>query len=83
VCGKIAGSLGPFDGGLTVGLAIRTSFVYRDSVAPFAGLHDGIASSTIVGTAVLLHEDAFCSHLNGLTNHSTQPPFFMDLFFSI
>jgi hypothetical protein len=81
VSGEIAGSFCPFDGGLTIGLAIRPDFVSDHSVAPFAGLHDGIASPTVVGTAALFHEDAFCSHLYGLTNHGDLPPFSLDLFF--
>jgi hypothetical protein len=82
VSGEIAGSLCPFDGGLTIGLTIGTRFEYHHSITPFAGLHDGITSPTVVGTAVLLHEDTFCSHLNGLTNHGNLPPFSMDWSFS-
>jgi hypothetical protein len=81
VSGKIAGSLCPFDGGLTIGLTIGSRFVYHHSITPFAGLHGGITSPAIIGTAVLFHEDTFCSHLDGLTNHGTLPPFSMDLFF--
>jgi hypothetical protein len=75
VSGEIAGSLCPFNRRLTIRLAIRPYFVSHHSVAPSARLYDGIASPTIVGTAVLLHEDAFCSHLYGLTNHDDLPPF--------
>jgi hypothetical protein len=73
--GKIAGSLGPLDGGFTIGLAIRASLVIHHSITPFAGLHDGITSPTVVGTACLLHEDAFCPHFDSLTNHGDLPPF--------
>jgi hypothetical protein len=73
--GEIAGPLCPFDRGLTIGLAIRTCFIGHHSVTPLARLHDGIASPTVVGTAILLHEDTFCSYFDGLTNHGNQPPF--------
>jgi hypothetical protein len=79
--GKIAGSFCPFNGGLTIGLAIGTYFVSDHSVTSLAGLHDGITSPTVVGTACLLHEDAFCSHFDGLTNHGDLPPFSLNLFF--
>jgi hypothetical protein len=75
VSGEIAGSLCPFDRGFTIGLAIGTCFIGHHSITPFAGLHDGITSPTVIGTAVLLHEDTFCSHFDGLTNHGNQPPF--------
>jgi hypothetical protein len=81
VSGEIAGSFCPFNRGLTIGLAIGTYFVSYHSVTPFAGLHDGITSPTIIGTAILLHEDTFCSHLDGLTNHGDLPPFSLNLFF--
>ena len=76
--GKIAGSLCPFDGRLTIGLTIGTRFVYHHSITPFAGLHGGITSPTVVGTAVLLHEDALRSHFCSLTNHGDLSPFSMD-----
>jgi hypothetical protein len=78
---KITRSLCPFDRRLTIGLTIGTHFVYDYSITPLAGLHDGIASSPVVGTAVLLHEDTFCSYFNGLTNHDNQPPFSLNLSF--
>jgi len=83
VGGEVAGSLGPFQAGLAVGLAIRTCFISHHSVTSFAGIHDGITSSTVVGTAVLLHEDAFCSRLDGLTNHGDLPPFMMYYFLNL
>ena len=72
---KIAGTFCPFYRGLTIGLAIGTHFISGHSVTPFAGLHDGITSPTVIGTACLLHEDAFCSHFDSLTNHGDLPPF--------
>jgi hypothetical protein len=81
VSGEVAGSLCPFCSGLTVGLTIGTCFVGHHTVTPFARLHDGIAPPTVIGTAILLHEDAFCSYFDGLTDHGNQPPFY-DLFFS-
>jgi hypothetical protein len=80
VGGKIAGSLCPFDRRLTIGLTIGTGLISHHTVTSLAGFHDGIASPTVVGTAILLHEDAFRSYLDSLTNHGNQPPFFMDLF---
>jgi hypothetical protein len=80
VGGKIAGSLCPFDRRLTIGLTIGTRLISHHTVTSLAGFHDGIASPTVVGTAILLHEDAFRSYLDSLTNHGNQPPFFMDLF---
>jgi hypothetical protein len=80
VCGKIAGPFCPLGRGLAIGLAIRTGLKFRHAIAPFAGLYDGITSPTVIGTAVLLHEDTFCSCLDGLTNHGYLPPFFLDLF---
>jgi hypothetical protein len=82
VSGKVAGPFCPFDRGLTIGLAIGTYFVSDYSITPFAGFHDGITSPTIIGTACLLHKDAFCSHFDGLTNHGDLPPFSLSLFFS-
>jgi hypothetical protein len=58
--GKIAGSFGPLDRRLTIGLAISPGRELHHSVTPFAGLDGGIAFSTVVGTAVLLHEDTLC-----------------------
>jgi hypothetical protein len=81
VSGEIAGSFCPFDRRLTIGLAIGTYFVSYHPVTPFAGLDDGITSPTVIGTAVLLHEDALCSHLDALTNHDDLPPFSLNLFF--
>jgi hypothetical protein len=81
VSGEIAGPFCPLNRGLTIGLAIGTYFVSYHSVTPFAGLHDRITSPTVIGTAVLLHEDALCSHLDGLTNHDDLPPFSLNLFF--
>lgn len=75
VSGKIAGPFGPLDGRLTIGLAISPGRELHHSITPFAGLDDGIASPAIVGTAVLLHEDALCPRLNCLANHGNQPPF--------
>lgn len=75
VRGKIAGALCPLYGGLAVGLAIGTYFVCRHSIAPLTGLHDGITSPTVVGTAAFLHENTFCPYFDGLTNHGNQPPF--------
>ena len=80
VSGEIAGSLCPLHRRLTIGLAVGTSLVIHHSVTPFAGLDDGIASSPVVGTTRLLHEDALCSHLDSLTNHGNQPPFLLNLF---
>jgi hypothetical protein len=79
--GKIARTFCPFDRRLTIGLTIGPYFVSYHSVTPFAGLYDGITSPTVIGTAVLLHEDAFCSYLDGLTNHVDLPPFSLNLFF--
>jgi hypothetical protein len=76
--GEVAGSLCPFDGRFTIGLTIRPCCVLHHSVASFAGLHDGITSPTVVGTAALLHKDTFCSYLDGLTNHGDLPPFTMN-----
>jgi hypothetical protein len=78
--GEITGSLCPFDRWLTIGLTIGTRLIRHHTVTSLAGFHDGIASPTVVGTAILLHEDAFCPYLDSLTNHGIQPPFLMDLF---
>jgi len=75
VSGEIAGPFGPFDAGLTIGLAKGPCFISHHPITSFASLHDGITSPTVVGTAILLHEDAFCSRLVGLTNHGNLPPF--------
>jgi hypothetical protein len=75
VGGEIAGTFRPLDGGLTIGFAIASSSIFHCSITSFARLHDGITSPTVVGTAVLLHEHTFCSHLNCLTNHDQLPPF--------
>jgi hypothetical protein len=80
VGGEIARPLCPFDRRFTIGLAIGTCLISHHAVTTLTGLHDGIASPTVVGTAILLHEDAFRSYLNSLTNHDNQPPLFMDLF---
>jgi hypothetical protein len=80
VSGEIARTLCPFNRGLTIGLAIGTYFISGHSVTPFAGLHDGITSPTVIGTACLLHEDTFCSHFDSLTNHGDLPPFSMNYF---
>jgi hypothetical protein len=81
VGGEITGSFCPFQSGLAIGLAVGTRFVWDHSVTPFTGLHDGITSPTIVGTAVLLHEDTFCSYFDRLTNHGLLPPFSIEFFF--
>jgi hypothetical protein len=73
--GEIAGSFCPLNRRLTIGLAVGTRFESYHPVTPFAGLDDGITCPTVIGTAVLLHEDAFCSYLDRLTNHGNQPPF--------
>jgi hypothetical protein len=83
VSGEIAGSLGPFNSRFTIGFAIGTSFISHHSVTPLTRLYDGIASPTVVRTAILLHENTFCSYFNGLTDHDTLPPFSMDLSFSM
>jgi hypothetical protein len=83
VSGKIAGPFCPFNRGLTIGLAIGPHFESHYPVTPFAGLDDGIASPTVIGTAVLLHEDALCSYLDSLTNHGDLPPFSLNLFFQL
>jgi hypothetical protein len=75
VGGEVTRSLGPLHSRLAVSLAIGTCFICHHTITLFAGLHDGITSPTVVGTAVLLHKDTFCSHLNSLTNHGDQPPF--------
>jgi hypothetical protein len=80
VGGEIAGSLCPFDRRLTIGLAVGTRLISHHTVTSLAGFHGGIASPTVVGTAVLLHEDAFRSYFDSLTNHGNQPPLFMDSF---
>jgi hypothetical protein len=80
VSGKIARTFCPFNGGLTIGLAIGTYFISNHSITPFTGLHDGITSPTVIGTACLLHEDTFCSHFDSLTNHGDLPPFSMNYF---
>ena len=76
--GEITGALCPFQAGLAIGLAIGTCLISHHSITSFAGLHGGITPPTVVGTAVLLHEDTFCSRLDGLTNHVDLPPFVMD-----
>jgi hypothetical protein len=81
--GKIAGSFCPFDAGFTIGLAIGTCGIFNHPIAPFAGLHDGIAPPTVVGTAILLHENTFCSYFYGLTNHGDLPPFSMNCYLRI
>jgi hypothetical protein len=81
--GEIARTFCPFYRGLAIGLAIGPYFIINHSVTPFAGLHDGITSPTVIGTACLLHEDTFCSHLDGLTNHGDLPPFSLSLFFQM
>jgi hypothetical protein len=81
VGGKIAGSFRPFNSGLTIGFAIRTCLKGYHSITPFAGLDDGITSPAVIGTAGLLHEDTFCSYLDGLTNHGDLPPFLWNLVF--
>jgi hypothetical protein len=78
VGGEIASSLCPFDRRLTIGLTIGTHLISHPPVTSLAGFHDGIASPTVVGTAILLHEDAFRSYFDSLTNHGNQPPLFMD-----
>jgi hypothetical protein len=75
VSGEIAGPFSPFNRRLTIGLAIGPYFISHHPVTSFAGLDDGIASPTVIGTAVLLHEDALCSYLDSLTNHGNLPPF--------
>ncbi len=76
--GKIARSLCPLNGWLTIGFAILSCRIPNHSVTPFAGLDDGITPPTVVGTAILLHEDAFCPYFDGLTNHGDLPPFLLD-----
>jgi hypothetical protein len=73
--GEITGTFCPFHRGLAIGLAIGPYFVSGHSVTPLAGFYDGITSPTVIGTACLLHEDAFCSHFDSLTNHGDLPPF--------
>ena len=51
VSGEIAGSLCPFNRGLTIGFTIGTHFISDHSVTSFTGFHDGITSPTVVGTA--------------------------------
>jgi hypothetical protein len=81
VSGKITSSLCPFQTGLTIGLAIRPNLISHHAVTPFAGFHNGITPPAVVGTTVLLHEDTFCSRLDGLTNHVDLPPFMMGCYF--
>jgi hypothetical protein len=81
VGGEIAGSLGPFDRRFTIGFAIGTGFVTHHPVTPLAGLNDGITSPTVVGTADLLHENAFCPYFDGLADHGALPPFSNGFFF--
>jgi hypothetical protein len=81
--GKITRTFCPFDRRFTIGLTISTHFVSHHSVAPFTGFYDGITSPTIIGAAALLHEDAFCSYLYGLTNHVDLPPFLLNLFLKL
>jgi len=83
VGGKITGSFGPFEAGLTIGLAVVPCFISYHSVTSFAGLHDGITPPTVVGTAVLLHKDTFCPRLDGLANHVNLPPFTMGCFINV
>jgi hypothetical protein len=83
VGGEITRSFCPFNRRLTIGLAIGTHFVSYHPVTSFAGLDDGITSPTVIGTAVLLHEDALCSYFDGLTNHGDLPPFSLNLIFQI
>jgi hypothetical protein len=80
VGGEIASSLCPFDRRLAIGLTIGTQLKSHHTVTSLADFHDGIASPTVVGTAILLHEDAFRSYFDSLTNHGNQPPLLMDLF---
>jgi hypothetical protein len=81
VCGKITRSLCPLGGGFAIRLAVQTSWKFYHAITAFAGLDDGVTSPTVIGTAVLFHEDAFCSWLNGLTNHGYHPPFYFGLFY--
>jgi len=74
--GEIAGSLCPFDRRLTIGFTIGTGLISHQVVTFLAGFHDAIASPTVAGTAILLHEDLFRSYFDSLTNHGNQPPFF-------
>ena len=74
--GEIAGSLCPFDRRLTIRFTIGTGIISHHAVTSPAGFHDGIAAPTVVGTAILLHEDAFRSYFDSLTNHDYQPPLF-------
>jgi hypothetical protein len=78
--GKIAGPLCPFNRGLTIGLAIGACLKCDHSVTPFTGLYDGITSPPVIGTAAFLHEDAFRSYFDSLTNHDNLPPFLLDFF---
>jgi hypothetical protein len=81
VSGEIAGPLRPFHGRFAISLTVGTHFVCHHSITPFAGLHDGITSPTVVGTAVLFHKDTFCPYFDSLTNHGALPPFSMDFTF--
>jgi hypothetical protein len=72
---EVAGSLRPFGGRLTIGLAEGPGRERNDSVASRAGLDNGVALSAIVRAPVLFHEDTFRSRLHGLALHVTLPPF--------
>jgi len=77
---KVAGAFGPFDGWLTIGLAVRSGCILQYSITSLAGLDNGVTSSTIVGATVLLHENTLHSSLDRFANNDTQPPFLMSIF---
>ena len=75
VGGEIARTFRPLNGGFAVGFAIGSSGIVHCPLTSLARLDDGIASPTVVGTTALLHEEALCSHFDGLTDHGNLPPF--------
>ena len=67
--GKVTVPFCPLQGRLAIGLAVGTRFEGHYPVATFAGFNDGITSPAVVGTAVLLHKNAFRSGFVGLALH--------------
>src|SRR4030067_3401237 len=67
--GRLAFSVPPFSGRIRINPAIRARFTLDNLVASFPFVDDFVTASPVEPAALLRHEAALCTALDGLTNH--------------
>jgi hypothetical protein len=66
---ECTGTRDPFEGGFTIGLAVKAGGIFLHPVTTNTLVYDGVTRASVVRTSLLGHKHTISPHFYGLTNH--------------